>query len=84
MKAVYLALGLIMTGYAGAATTEGSVSVTLTITTRCSVDGKRLNSAVNPDIACGQQSDAQPKVTQSVTEPATASQDEQRLVTVEW
>ena len=82
MKAVYLALGLLMTGHACAASTTGSIGVKLTIYTQCSVDGRRVSARRQPDIACGTQPDAQPKMTQNVVEDS--ADRKVRLVTVEW
>lgn len=84
MKTVYLALGLMMTGHAFAASIGGSIGVKLTIYSQCSVEGGRLSATRLPAIACGVRPDAQPKMTQSVITTRTASDREARLVTVEW
>lgn len=82
MKSFYLALGLMMTGHAFAASTTGSIGVKLTIYTQCRVDGSAVSASRQPDIACGVQPDAQPKITQNVVEDSAAQKV--RLVTVEW
>lgn len=84
MKTVYLALGLMMTGHAFAATMTGSIGVKLTIYSQCSVEGSRLPAVRLPDVVCGAQSDAQPKITQSVIAMRADSDQEARLITVEW
>ncbi|MTD27300.1 hypothetical protein [Erwinia sorbitola] len=85
MKTVYLALGLMMTGHAFAASTTGSIGVKLTIYSQCSVEGSNLSATrATPGIACGKQPEAQPKVTQTVVTRDADTGQERRLVTVEW
>ncbi|WP_455812678.1 hypothetical protein [Pseudomonas graminis] len=84
MKTVYLALGLMMTGHAFAASITGSIGVKLTIYTQCSVEGSSLSATQTPDIACGGRPEAQPKVTQSSVISDANTKQETRLVTVEW
>ncbi|MEN5016697.1 hypothetical protein ABEH87_10140 [Erwinia sp. Eh17-17] len=84
MKTVYLALGLMMTGHAFAASMTGSIGVKLTIYSQCSIEGSSLSAVRLPVTACGAQPDAQPKITQSVITRDAVTRQEARLVTVEW
>lgn len=84
MKTVYLALGLMMTGHAFAASITGSIGVTLTIYSQCRVEGSTLSATRLPGVVCGSQPDAQPRVTQSVVTLDADTKQETRLVTVEW
>ncbi|MCU5771566.1 hypothetical protein N5923_02170 [Erwiniaceae bacterium BAC15a-03b] len=84
MKAVILALGLLMAGNLYAASTTGSIGVKLTIYSLCKVDGRVSVSQRAPQIDCGRQISAQPKVTESKIARNATSNQEQRLVTVEW
>ena len=45
MKAVYLALGLMMAGHACAASITGSIGVKLTIYSQCHIDGQSTTPA---------------------------------------
>ena len=84
MKTVYLALGLMMTGHAFAASITGSIGVKLTIYSQCSVESSRLSAINLPSVVCGAKPDAQPKVTQNVISRNADTRQEARLVTVEW
>ncbi|MFU9135949.1 MULTISPECIES: hypothetical protein [unclassified Erwinia] len=83
MKAVYLALGLIMAGRACAASITGSIGVKLTIYPQCYIDGQSTTPASSRAVNCGRLHDAQPKVTQTVIS-TEASQSGTTLMTVEW
>lgn len=84
MKAVYLAFGLMMAGHACAGSITGSIGVKLTIYSQCHIDGQRLTPAKAPQVSCGQQGSAQPKVTESVISQNSGSRTVTKLVTVEW
>lgn len=84
MKAVYLALGLVMAGHACAASITGSIGVKLTIYSQCRIDGQSATPAASPAVDCGQQVAAQPKVTQTVISQDSAKRHVSKLVTVEW
>lgn len=84
MKAIILALGLLMANTLHAASTTGTIGVKLTIYALCQVDGRVSSSQRQPQINCGQRSSAQPKVTESTMVKDAITRQEQRLVTVEW
>ncbi len=84
MKAVYLALGLMMAGHACAASITGSIGVKLTIYSQCHIDGQSTTSATSPAVDCGQQVAAQPKVTQTMVSDKTGTGRVSKLVTIEW
>lgn len=84
MKAVYLALGLMMAGHACAASITGSIGVKLTIYSQCHIDGQSTTPANLPAVNCGQQESAQPKVTESVISQDSERRAVAKLVTVEW
>lgn len=84
MKTVYLALGLMMTGHAFAASMTGSIGVKLTIYSQCSVEGSSLSAVRLPGVVCGVRPEAQPKVTQSIITVDAKTKQDTRLVTVEW
>lgn len=84
MKAVYLALGLMMAGHACAASITGSIGVKLTIYSQCHIDGQSTTPAKSPAVNCGQQVSAQPKVTESVISQNSERRLVTKLVTVEW
>lgn len=84
MKAVYLALGLMMAGHACAASITGSIGVKLTIYSQCHIDGQSLTPAKAPAVNCGQQESAQPRITETMISPSDQSSARAKLVTVEW
>lgn len=84
MKAVYMALGLMMAGQAAAASITGSIGVRLTIYSQCHIDGQSTITASTPAVDCGQQRAAQPKVTQTVISSNRETRQTSKLVTVEW
>ncbi|MGB9098809.1 hypothetical protein [Erwinia sp.] len=84
MKAVYLALGLMMAGHACAASITGSIGVKLTIYSQCHIDGQSTTPANSPTVNCGQQLSAQPKVTETVLSTKSKNREASKLVTVEW
>ncbi|MCP1438050.1 putative porin [Erwinia persicina] len=84
MKAVYMALGLMMAGQAAAASITGSIGVRLTIYSQCHIDGQSTITARTPAVDCGQQRAAQPKVTQTAISSNRETRQTSKLVTVEW
>lgn len=81
-KALLLAIGLVIAQQAGAGSTTGSINVRLVIYSRCEV-----NSAVGravPQVECGREINAQPRVTQTVLKRQGSRATNDRLVTVEW
>ncbi|AUX73578.1 hypothetical protein [Erwinia pyrifoliae] len=81
MKTVYLALGLMITGHAFAATITGSIGVSLVIYSECSIDGKNPSSLTIP---CAKQTETRPKITQSLLKRDAKTGRQENLVTVEW
>lgn len=77
-RALLLAIGLVIAVPIGAATTTGSIAVSLTIFSRCDIS--RPNTQSIPVIDCGRQSSAQPRVMHRTLQRNERSQ----LVTVEW
>lgn len=84
MKAVYLAMGLVMAGHACAATTTGSIRVKLTIYSQCHIDGQSTTPASLPTADCGKQRAAQPRITRTLISPVEGLRKGIKLVTVEW
>jgi len=81
-RALLLAIGLAIAAPAGAATTTGSIAVSLTIFSRCDIS--RQNEQTLPSVACGGHTSAQPRVTQSVISRDAQRREIARLVTIEW
>lgn len=81
-RALLLAIGLVMAAPVGAATSTGSIAVTLTLFSRCDIS--RQNEQTLPSIDCGRHFSAQPRVTESVLKKSAKQQATSRLVTVEW
>ncbi|ADP09908.1 conserved uncharacterized protein [Erwinia sp. Ejp617] len=81
MKTVYLALGLMITGHAFAATITGSIGVSLVIYSECSIDGKKPSALTIP---CAKQTETRPKITQSLLKRDAKTGRQENLVTVEW
>ncbi|ADU68063.1 hypothetical protein [Pantoea sp. At-9b] len=77
-RALLLAIGLVFAASIGAASTTGSIAVSLTIFSRCDIS--RPDTQTLPAIDCGRQSSAQPRVTHSTLQRNETSQ----LVTIEW
>lgn len=84
MKAIILATGMLMVNTLSAATTSGSIGVRLTIASPCQVNSPASDSQTRPQIDCGQRASAQPKVSESMLSKDAKTQQEQRLITVEW
>ena len=81
-RALLLAIGLVMAAPIGAATSTGSIAVTLTLFSRCDIS---LQSGKNlPTIDCGRHFSAQPRVTESLLKRDANRREASRLVTIEW
>lgn len=81
-KALLLVIGLLIAQQAYAGSTTGSVNVRLVIYSRCEVNRSAGQSV--PQVECGRQINAQPRVTQTVLKRQGTSGTNDRLVTVEW
>ncbi|HAU5566209.1 hypothetical protein [Erwinia sp. S59] len=81
-RALLLAIGLAMAAPIGAATSTGSIAVTLTLFSRCDIS--RQSEQTRPSIDCGRHFSAQPRVTESVLKRDAKRRETSRLVTVEW
>ncbi|KTR88608.1 hypothetical protein [Pantoea dispersa] len=81
-RALLLAIGLIVASPIGAATTTGSIAVSLTIFSRCDIS--RPSEQTLPSVDCGRHFSAQPRVTQSVINRDASRRETARLVTIEW
>ncbi|WP_067428079.1 hypothetical protein [Duffyella gerundensis] len=82
MKAILLATGLLMAGQLYAASTTGTIGVKLTIVSQCQIDGR--SGQRTPQIACGMQPSAQPRVTQSRLPVDAQRKTAGKLITIEW
>lgn len=81
-RTLLLAIGLAMAAPLGAATSTGSIAVTLTLFSRCDIT--RLNARSLPLIDCGRHFSAQPRITESVLKRDAKRRETSRLVTIEW
>lgn len=81
-KALLLAIGLVIAQQAYAGSTTGSINVRLVIYSRCEVN-RAVGQGV-PQVECGRDINAQPRVTQTVLKRQGSRQTNDRLVTVEW
>ncbi|CBA22373.1 hypothetical protein [Erwinia amylovora] len=81
MKTVYLALGLMITGHAYAASITGSIGVSLVIYSECSIDGNNPSAHTIP---CAKRTETQPKITHNLLKRDAKTGRQENLVTVEW
>lgn len=81
-KALLLALGLVIAQQAFAGSTTGSINVRLVIYSRCEINTSVGQSV--PQVECGRQISAQPRVTQTVLKRQGSRGTSDRLVTIEW
>ncbi|WP_313653148.1 hypothetical protein [Pantoea sp.] len=79
-RALLLAIGLSFAGTAIAGSINGSIGARLVIYSRCEISTTPRQSA--PQIACGRQPQALPRVTESQLQGSVTQR--QRLITVEW
>lgn len=81
-RALLLAIGLAMAAPLKAATSTGTIAVTLTLFTRCDIS--RQDEHTLPSIDCGRHFSTQPHVTEKVLKRDANRRETSRLVTVEW
>ncbi|SFN96914.1 hypothetical protein SAMN05428971_2670 [Candidatus Pantoea varia] len=81
-RALLLAIGLTITGPAFAGSINGSIGARLVIYSRCQIN--TANGQHAPQINCGSQADAQPRVTHSQIQSQGSLKQSNRLVTIEW
>jgi hypothetical protein len=81
-RALLLAIGLLITGSAFAGSINGSIGARLVIYSRCEIN--TANGPLLPQINCGRQASAQPRVTQSQIQSQGSLKQSNRLVTIEW
>ena len=81
-RALLLAIGLSIAGSAFAGSINGSIGARLVIYSRCEVN--TANGQPAPQVNCGRQASAQPRVTYSQIQSQESVKQSNRLVTIEW
>ncbi|MGF7227817.1 hypothetical protein [Pantoea agglomerans] len=81
-KALLLAIGLSIAGSAFAGSINGSIGARLVIYSRCEIN--TANGQPAPQINCGRQASAQPRVTNGQIQSQGSVKQSNRLVTIEW
>ena len=81
-RALLLAIGLSLAGTAIAGSINGSITARLVIYSRCEISTTQRQSA--PQIDCGRQPQALPRVTESQIQMQGSVKQRNRLITVEW
>lgn len=81
-RALLLAIGLSFAGTAIAGSINGSIAARLVIYSRCEISTAQRQPT--PQIACGGQPEAQPRVTESQIQRQGSVKQRNRLITVEW
>ncbi|MBT8497226.1 hypothetical protein [Pantoea agglomerans] len=81
-RALLLAIGLSIAGYAFAGSINGSIGARLVIYSRCEIN--TANGQPAPQINCGRQASAQPRVTNGQIQSQGSVKQSNRLVTIEW
>ncbi|MCP1206959.1 hypothetical protein NIM72_15705 [Pantoea sp. B550] len=81
-RALLLAIGLSIAGSAFAGSINGSIGARLVIYSRCEIN--TANGQPAPQINCGRQASAQPRVTHSQIQSQGSVKQSNRLVTIEW
>jgi len=81
-RALLLAIGLVIAAPLSAATSTGSIAVTLTLFSRCDIS--RQNEHILPTVDCGRHFSAQPRITERVLKRDATRRESARLVTIEW
>jgi len=81
-RALLLAIGLSIAGSAFAGSINGSISARLVIYSRCEIN--TANGQPAPQINCGRQASAQPRVTNGQIQSQGSVKQSNRLVTIEW
>lgn len=81
-RALLLAMGLLIPAYTLAGSVTGSIGVRLVIYSRCEIHSSEARSV--PQIDCGRQASAQPRVTHGVIQSPGSRKQTNQLVTIEW
>lgn len=81
-RALLLAIGLSIAGSAFAGSINGSIGARLVIYSRCEIN--TANGQPAPQVNCGKQASAQPRVTHSQIQSQGSVKQSNRLVTIEW
>ncbi|MBD8144886.1 hypothetical protein [Pantoea agglomerans] len=81
-RALLLAIGLSIAGSAFAGSINGSIGARLVIYSRCEI--YTANGQPAPQINCGRQASAQPRVTNGQIQSQGSVKQSNRLVTIEW
>lgn len=81
-RALLLAIGLSLAGAAFAGSINGSIGARLVIYSRCEIN--TANGQPAPQVNCGRQASAQPRVTHSQIQSQGSVKQSNRLVTIEW
>lgn len=81
-RALLLAIGLSLAGSAFAGSINGSIGARLVIYSRCEIN--TANGQPAPQVNCGRQASAQPRVTHSQIHSQGSVKQSNRLVTIEW
>ncbi|KAF6675297.1 hypothetical protein HFD87_13350 [Pantoea sp. EKM21T] len=81
-RALLLAIGLSIAGSAFAGSINGSIGARLVIYSRCEIS--TANGQPAPQINCGRQASAQPRVTNGQIQSQGSVKQSNRLVTIEW
>lgn len=81
-RALLLAIGLSIAGSAFAGSINGSIGARLVIYSRCEIN--TANGQPAPQINCGREASAQPRVTNGQIQSQGSVKQSNRLVTIEW
>lgn len=81
-RALLLAIGLSLAGSAFAGSINGSIGARLVIYSRCEIN--TANGQPAPQVNCGRQASAQPRVTHSQIQSQGSVKQSNQLVTIEW
>ncbi|MEN4694345.1 hypothetical protein [Pantoea agglomerans] len=81
-RELLLAIGLSIAGSAFAGSINGSIGARLVIYSRCEIN--TANGQPAPQINCGRQASAQPRVTNGQIQSQGSVKQSNRLVTIEW
>lgn len=82
IRALLLAIGLVIAAPLSAATSTGSIAATLTLFSRCDISRQSEHSL--PKVDCGRHFSAQPRITERVLKRDAKRRESARLVTIEW
>lgn len=81
-RALLLAIAIAIVAPFATASTTGTIGVQLIIFSRCEINSQPQRAM--PQIDCGRQLSAQPRVTESVLKKDGIRKETAKLVTVEW